>query len=344
MNGEQNQTSWSRKLRVGVSIYIRKGGQSMWENGIYQSRIFLVMLLLRSPHVEATYLVAGGGGGEPAEAKNFLADSPVPLIDMNEAASSLDLMIEMSAQLAREWVVAFRERGGKIVSMRVSNDYAIDIELMVFDKSHALLITGAPYHEVWTLSEYETTCVPYFGSTFRCPVRVMPHLWSPLLLQREAARLPEGMSFGYPPGRRRWRAGIFDAEHLHGEDGFYSSSRLRGGASRQSRNAGTRLGLQHVPYEGARGFQRFRPQPGYRAAWPDLVRGAVPVLQGRVGRRRRGGQPSLGKCAELCLLRSPVRRLSARPQFASDRFLRVSLSRVRLRGGRQGLANYLRGT
>ena len=210
MNIEKNVASRPRKLRVGVSIYVRKGEQSVWENGIYQNCIFLVMLLMRSPLVEATFLVAGGGDGEPADAKNFLADSPVPLIDMNEAAATLDVMIEMSAQLGREWVVAFRERGGKIVSMRVGNDYVIDIERMVFDKSHGLLITSAPYHEVWTLAEYENTCVPYFRSTFRCPVRMMPHLWSPLVLLREAARLPDGVSFGYRPGRRRWRAGIFE--------------------------------------------------------------------------------------------------------------------------------------
>ncbi|MGF6767437.1 hypothetical protein P3T24_007801 [Paraburkholderia sp. GAS33] len=220
MSMEQNPASRPRKLRVGVSIYVRKGEQSVWENGIYQNCIFLVMLMLRSTLVEATYLVAGGGDGEPADAKNFLTDSPVPLIGMNEAASILDVMIEMSAQLDREWVVAFRERGGKIVSMRVGNDYVIDIERMVFDKSHGLLISGAPYHEVWTLPEYETTCVPYFGSTFRAPVRLMPHLWSPLVLQREAARLPEGVSFGYRPGRRRWRAGIFEPNICMVKTGF----------------------------------------------------------------------------------------------------------------------------
>jgi len=220
MNIERSEASRPRKLRVGVSIYVRKGEQSIWENGIYQNCIFLVMLLMRSPLVEATFLVAGGGDGKPADAKNFLADSPVPLIDMNEAAATLDVMIEMSAQLARDWVVAFRERGGKIVSMRVGNDYAIDIERMVFDKSHGLLITDAPYHGVWTLPEYETTCVPYFQSTFRCPVRVMPHLWSSLVLEREAARLPEGVSFGYRPGRRRWRAGIFEPNICMVKTGF----------------------------------------------------------------------------------------------------------------------------
>jgi hypothetical protein len=209
MNLEATRGTSRGKLRVGVSILVRKGEQSLWENGIYQNCIFLVMLLKRSPLVDATYLVSGGEGG-PEDAKNFLADSPVPLINMAEAAATLDVMIEMSAQLDREWVVAFRERGGKIVTMRVGNDYVIDIERMIFNLSPGLLVTGAPYHEVWTLPEYENTCVPYFSSVFRCPVRVMPHLWSPLVLEREAARLPEGRSFGYRPGRRRWRAGIFE--------------------------------------------------------------------------------------------------------------------------------------
>jgi hypothetical protein len=210
MSIDRKPMATPRKLRVGVSIFVRKGSQSIWENGIYQNCIFLVMLLMRSPLVEATYLVAGGGDGAPADAKNFLADSPVPIIDMSEAASTLDVMIEMSAQLGREWVVAFRERGGKIVSMRVGNDYVIDVERMVFDKPNGLLISGAPYHEVWTLAEYEKTCLPYFQSTFRSPVRVMPHLWSPFTLEREAAKLPEGIHFGYRPGRPRWRAGIFE--------------------------------------------------------------------------------------------------------------------------------------
>lgn len=210
MSHPNNVAGRAEGLRVGVTIYVRKGQQSLWENGIYQNCIFLVMLLMRSPRVAATYLVAGGGDGGPADAGAFLADSPVPLIDMQTAASTLDVMIEMSAQLDREWVVAFRERGGKVVSMRVGNDYVIDIERMVFDQPHGLLISGAPYHEVWTLPEYENTCVPYFGSTFRAPVRVVPHLWSPIVLEREAARLPAGRTFGYQPGRRRWRAGIFE--------------------------------------------------------------------------------------------------------------------------------------
>jgi hypothetical protein len=199
-----------RRIRVGVSIYIRKGEQSLWENGIYQNCLFLVMLLMRSPRVKHACLVMGGGDGERADAARFLADAPVPLIDMKTAQSKLDVMIEMSAQLSREWAVEFRERGGKIITMRVGNDYVIDAERMVFNLHHALLISGAPYDEVWTLAEYERSCTSYFQTLFRAPVKLMPHLWSPAMLDREIAKLPAGQTFGYQRGRRRWRVGLFE--------------------------------------------------------------------------------------------------------------------------------------
>jgi hypothetical protein len=93
----------------------------------------------------------------------------------------------------------------------VGNDYVIDIERMIFDRPNALLISRAPYHEVWTLPQYEHICAPYYRSAMRVPVRIVPHIWSPLVLERAMARDAQaGQSFGYMPGRRRWRAGIFE--------------------------------------------------------------------------------------------------------------------------------------
>lgn len=200
--------SMTKKLRVGVSIFVRKGEQSFWENGIFQNCLFLVMLLMKSPRIEATYLVADGDG-DPSAA-NFLADSPVPVIDLAGASHELDLMIEMSAQLSPEWIVSFRERGGRVVSMRVGNDYVMDIERMVFDKPHALLISGARYDAVWTIPEYEATCVPYFASAFRAPVTMLPHLWNESFLLHAMAKHRGGALFSYQPGRKRWRVGMVE--------------------------------------------------------------------------------------------------------------------------------------
>ncbi|MCC8395431.1 DUF2827 domain-containing protein [Paraburkholderia sp. MMS20-SJTR3] len=199
-----------RDLKVGVSLYVRKGGQSLWENGIFQNCLFLLMLLRNLPSVAEAYIVMGGDGSAQ-EAQRLVEDVPAPVMTMDEAAEQLDLMIEMSAQLGREWIVRFRERGGKIVSMRVGNDYVIDIERMIFDRPNALLISRAPYHEVWTLPQYEHICAPYYRSAMRVPVRIVPHIWGPLVLERAIDRDPHARdAFGYRPGRRRWRAGIFE--------------------------------------------------------------------------------------------------------------------------------------
>jgi Protein of unknown function (DUF2827) len=207
------------RLNVGVSIHVRKGTQSLWENGIFQNCLFLVMLLMRMPDVDKVFLVAGGDGSNE-DARNFLGESPAPVIDMDTAMERLDLMIEMSAQLKREWIVAFREQGGKVVTMRVGNDYVIDCERMVFDEPHGLLISGAPYDEIWTLPQYEKSAAQYYRSAMRAEVRILPHLWSPVVLEREVAKFADGVRFGYRPERRRWRAGIFEPNICMVKTGF----------------------------------------------------------------------------------------------------------------------------
>jgi hypothetical protein len=204
-----NKKKQQRRLRVGVTVHVRAGGQSMFESGIAQNALFLIQLLARSPRVEAVYIVASGGGTRE-EAKRFMADAPAPLIEPESALGRLDVIIEMAAQLQREWVVKFRERGGKIVSMRVGNDYVLDIERMVFGMPPAGLATQVPYDAVWTIPEYERSCKPYFETMGRAPVSIVPHIWSPAVLEKDAKNLPEGMSFGYQPGRQQWRVGIFE--------------------------------------------------------------------------------------------------------------------------------------
>lgn len=198
------------KLKVGVSILVRKGEQSLWENGIFQNCLYLVMLLARSPRVAQAYLVVGGGDGGPEDARIFAADSPVPIIDLNTAAEQLDVMIEMSAQLSPEWITEFRRRSGKTVTAHVGNDYVIDIERMIFNKPSGMLINSAPYDEVWSLPQHAKSCAPYYQGAFRAPVKLMPHLWSPVVLERAVTKLPAPLSFGYKPGKMTWRLAMFE--------------------------------------------------------------------------------------------------------------------------------------
>ncbi|KVV52636.1 hypothetical protein WT27_28875 [Burkholderia territorii] len=195
-----------RRLKVGITLYLRKGQQSIWENGIFQNCYFLAMLLQRSPVVEAVYLV-NGGDGDPREAASFLALAPAPVIDLSTAAQTLDVMIEMSAQLNSDWARAFHARGGHVVTMRVANDYVIDIERMMFNLPSGLLVSGTPYRAIWMLPAFERTCAHYYQTALRAPVQVMQHLWSPVLLTQSQT---SAMPFGYTPGRSRWRVAILE--------------------------------------------------------------------------------------------------------------------------------------
>ena len=198
-----------RKLRVGVTLHVRQGAQSIWENGIFQNCAFLVQLFNRSPAVEYAVLVLDGAINQVHEAM-MLDGLDLSMIGLEQALHTLDVVIEMSAQLDEDWVRVFRARGGRYAWMRVGNDYVIDIERAMFNKPHGGLCSDKPYDAVWTLLEYQRSCSDYFALTTRAPVRIVPHLWTPLFFEKGIATLSASSRFGYQPGRLRWRACAFE--------------------------------------------------------------------------------------------------------------------------------------
>jgi hypothetical protein len=198
-----------RKLRVGVTLHLRQGEQSIWENGIFQNCAFLVQLLNRSPAVKRAVLVNGGDADVAPDAM-MLNNTGLSVIGLAEAMHSLDVVIEMSALLPEEWTAAFRKRGGRYAWMRVGNDYVIDIERSMYDRPHGALVSDKRYDAVWTLAQYENICKDYFELTARAPVRIVPHLWTPYFFDKGIARLPKDAPFGYQPGRPRWRICTFE--------------------------------------------------------------------------------------------------------------------------------------
>lgn len=198
----------ARRLSVGVTLFLRDGSQSIWENGIFQNCFFLLMLLKQSPFVERCFIV-NGGSNNLERSDDFLAAAPAPIIGFDAAMNELDVVIELSAQLNPDWGRQFVAQGGQIVGMRVANDFVIDVERMAYGLPPALLLSPVPYREIWTLPAFERTCASYYRTGFRAPVKVMPHLWSPCLLERYLSQ-ETNRRFEYVPGRERWRLAILE--------------------------------------------------------------------------------------------------------------------------------------
>jgi len=198
-----------RKLRVGVTIAIRSTTQTIWENGIGQNCIFLARLLANSPQVGRSVLINANSEITPS-ATLMLGETGLDIIPLAEAAQHLDVIIEMGAQLPDDWVARFKKGGGRYAAMRVGNDYVIDIERAMFDRPNGSLSTAKTFDAVWTIPGHQSICTDYFGITTRSPVRIVPHVWSPLLFQKGIDALASDLSYGYKPGRKRWRVCAFE--------------------------------------------------------------------------------------------------------------------------------------
>ncbi len=196
-----------KALRVGVTIFLREGTQSIWENGIFQNGHFLLNLLEKSSHIQQLFLV-NGGNGQINQANDVLVGTSIPVISMAEAMDAVDVIIELSAQLNPDWGREFVDKGGKIIGMRVANDFVLDAERMAFDMPPAMLFSRVPYHKIWTLPAFEKSCASYYRYGFDAPVEVMQHLWSPELIDKGSEA--QGLPFSYKPGRKRWRLAVLE--------------------------------------------------------------------------------------------------------------------------------------
>ena len=159
--------------------------------------------------MDKAFLV-NGGPGDLAESTAFLAHAPAPVLSLAEAMDELDLIIELSSQLDPAWGQDFVQKGGRIIGMHVANDFIIDAERMAFKLDPGFRMEPVPYSEIWTLPAFEKTCASYYGCALRAPVYVMPHLWSPKLLEQSLAASGNTGRFAYQPGRRSWRLAVLE--------------------------------------------------------------------------------------------------------------------------------------
>jgi hypothetical protein len=199
----------SRKIRIGVTISVRNGQQSLWENGIFQNCILLVKLFKGLPEVEESVLIHGAGVKEIPRGL-LLEETGTGIVSLEQAMDTLDVVVEMSDQVPEAWAEKFRAKGGRFVAMKVGNEYFIDVERSIYNLPHAGLCSRKVYDVIWTLPQYEQCCADYFSLNTRAPVRIVPHLWSPVFLETGIAKLQEGVLFGYVPGRKHWRVCVFE--------------------------------------------------------------------------------------------------------------------------------------
>jgi hypothetical protein len=193
-------------IKVGITVHLRDENQSIWENSVHQTAIFLSMALSNIPFVKDVVFVNCGNYTPPTP--GVLKFGTGEVIALSGADDALDLVIEVGAQLPVDWINNFGTKGGKVVALRLTNDLVIDFERMAFGLPASLTFQGAQYHAIWATPSYEKVCKSYYKNGFDAPFSKVPSIWSPMLLNGYSQELSN--EFGYKPGASRWRLGILE--------------------------------------------------------------------------------------------------------------------------------------
>jgi hypothetical protein len=184
-------------MKIGVTV-LSQEGVGYWNNGIRQNALFLAMLLKHIPGVTDVYMLEtgvalGDGGREYLHALDLRYVQPADVMD------EVDLIIEMVGVLDHRLKRLMRARGKKTVYYCCGNPIG-QIERTLFDVQGSEPELG-PLDEIWMLPEH-AFALPMLQVMHRVPIRIVPYLWSPFVLEQRIQQIESvGSQFGYR-GRR----------------------------------------------------------------------------------------------------------------------------------------------
>jgi hypothetical protein len=201
-------------MNVGITIFQRENA-NIWDNGINQNIALLGILLQQSPVVRKVWFVNGGNSDKPNPHLGF-DDLGIPIVKPEEITHEIDVLIEMGAILPIEWMRRIHARGAKIVCFGVGHNFNAVAETAVFPSKQAgiYLTDPALRIETWGLAHHAKTGAAMMQTLTRKPVVTMPHIWSPVFLDKTIqAAEADGKKFGFQPtagDKTGWRVAIFE--------------------------------------------------------------------------------------------------------------------------------------
>jgi hypothetical protein len=200
-----------RGYTVGVTIFINEGGGlGLFENGLRQNVLFLYHLFRAAPDC-ARVLLLNHGDGEAGEIPAALGVAREDIVRTPEVMEALDYVIVIGAAMDRETVMALKARGCRIIAYKGGNGAVISMEAMIATPPRAdaeRYFDHDYYDAVWMTPQHIATYRGWCETLYRRPVREVPQIWSPLLIEA----LPDEVRarFGYRAPTGGARIGILD--------------------------------------------------------------------------------------------------------------------------------------
>ena len=192
-----------KKYKIGITF---DETMDVWSNGANQNIIYLYILLSHSKIVKEVYLLS-----YQSEVNNKLPiwftqlGINIKLVCINDVLDKIDILISGSMSIEPEQALRIQQHGGKVVCYEIGNDFIMDVESVLFDRTASRLFNGVKFDSIWVLPHHAKMCHDYFSIMYRCESHIVPFIWSPIFCDKVIKQLKEelNLTFGYIPNKNQ---------------------------------------------------------------------------------------------------------------------------------------------
>lgn len=208
--------------RVGITFTVPTTVRDLYFDHVAQSTLYLNMLLNYLVDTEV-YLICNTDNMLenplfPMDRYNWVhIDSP----QFKTLRSTFHLVIQSGFTFPLAELVLFQQHRIKCVLFQCQNEYMKELEENLFSRGtstypqHGLFKKARVFDEVWLTEGLEHANKPFLETRYRCPVVMVPNLWSPKLIEHLSATYPNrGL---YTPRESHGRIALLDSNTDFGE-------------------------------------------------------------------------------------------------------------------------------
>lgn len=196
-------------LRVGLTLSrpVDDLPNLLWSQGLNQNAVLLAMLMRRLPDVASVVMIDCSDRPGPHPLATWLG---VPTVRSADVPDTLDLVIEIGGRPQPDYLHAFRDRGGKLVSYMAGNAMAMNFEAIARALPHGEHISPVPYDACWLTPQHWHMNRDLCRITRTPNTRVAPHLWEPIFFDAFAREAGVDPSFKRARVADGWRIGVLE--------------------------------------------------------------------------------------------------------------------------------------
>jgi hypothetical protein len=199
----------NKGMVVGITMAALPNFAALFGNGISQNGIFLAQLMQRIPSVKRVVLFVPLNEHDCSWMQEMFG---VEVRPFTEGIVEVDVLIELGWRVRDEIVSALRTRGGKFVAYVGGNQFVMNLESVACGLPRAEVLASNGFDAVWMTPQHWRTNLSYLLLTRSAPVYKVPHIWSPVCLQRAQTVRSDG-GWYKPTGAAKnggKRVGVFD--------------------------------------------------------------------------------------------------------------------------------------